>query len=180
MATLLAACVVSALRPDRGNGTTAIDKRAIGGSVAVRRLGLFADVQADRKHHGGADKALYAYSQADADFWALELGRELPFGWFGENLRVDGIDMNAAIVGTRYRIGSTVVVEATMPRSPCGTFARWVGGADERGWVKRFGEEGRIGAYLRVVTTGRIQAGDSVETIAVPSDGPSILDVFRA
>lgn len=181
MASLLAACVVSSLIADDGAvGITAIDKRAVNGPVKVGRYGLFADVQADRKHHGGLDKALYAYSQADADFWAAELGRDLPFGWFGENLRVEGIDLNAALIGTRWRIGNTVVVEATMPRSPCSTFARWVGGRDERGWVKRFGGEGRVGAYLRVVTTGRITSGDVIEQVSVPDTAPSVLDVFRA
>ncbi len=181
MPTLLAACVVSSLRPDAGNvGITAIDKRAVDGAIKVGRFGLHADVQADRKNHGGEDKAVYAYSQADADFWANELGRELPYGWFGENIRIDGIDLNNARVGTRWRIGDTVVLQATGPRSPCATFARWVGSPHERGWVKRFGAEGRLGAYLSVVRSGPIQAGDPIEQVAVPQDGPSVLDLFRA
>jgi len=181
MASLLAACVVSSLRWDAGTiGVTAIDKRAVEGPIKVNRLGLYADVQADRKHHGGLDKALYAYSQADADFWASALDRDLPYGWFGENLRIEGIDLNAALVGTRWRIGNTVVVEATRPRSPCSTFARWVGAKDERGWVKRFGAEGRIGAYLRVKTTGIVQAGDSIEAVAGLVGALSILDLFQA
>jgi MOSC domain-containing protein YiiM len=179
--TLLAACVVSALCPDAGTvGTTAIDKRPATGSIKVGRLGLYADVQADRKNHGGDDKALYAYAQEDADFWSADLGRELPPGWFGENLRISGLDVSNARVGERWRIGSTVEVEVTMPRSPCATFARWVGGADERGWVKRFGIEGRLGAYLRVIRTGPISAGDDIELLTSPSDAPTILEVFRA
>jgi MOSC domain-containing protein YiiM len=181
MPTLLAACVVSSLRPDAGSiGVTAIDKRPVDGAVKVGRFGLYADVQADRRDHGGEDRAVYAYSQEDAEFWAAELGRPLGFGWFGENLRVDGIDFNSARLGTRWRIGETVIVQATMPRRPCATFARWVGGPDERGWVKRFGDAGRLGAYLRVVTTGKIRAGDPVEVVAVPQDAPSVLDLFRA
>ena len=181
MPTLLAACVVSALRPDHGNvGVTAIDKRPVSHAVKVGRYGLFADVQADRKHHGGLDKAVYAYSQDDAEFWERELGRELPYGWFGENLRVEGIDVNAAVVGSRWRIGDTVVAEVTMPRSPCATFARWVGGADERGWVKRFANAGRLGAYLRVVRNGSLRAGDPIEVLSVPSDAPTVLELFRS
>ena len=80
---------------------TAIDKRPVDGPIKVRKLGLFADAQLDRKHHGGEDKALYVYSQEDAEWWETELGRELPPGWFGENLRVSGIDVNAAKVGER-------------------------------------------------------------------------------
>jgi MOSC domain-containing protein YiiM len=180
MPSLLAACVVSVLRPDRGNGVTAIDKRPVSHAVKVGRYGLFADVQADRKHHGGLDKALYAYSQEDAEFWKHELGRDLPYGWFGENLRVEGIDVNAAPVGSRWRIGDTVVVEVTMPRSPCATFARWVGGEDERGWVKRFADAGRLGAYLRVVRNGSVRAGDEIDILSMPTDTPTVLELFRA
>ena len=180
MASLIAACVVSALRPDAGTvGITAIDKRPAIGAVKVGRLGLYADVQADRKNHGGADKAVYAYAQEDADFWSGELGRELPPGWFGENLRVSGLDVSNARVGERWKIGATVEIEVTMPRSPCATFARWVGGADQRGWVKRFGAEGRLGAYLRVIRLGPVCAGDEIELISAPADAPTILEVFR-
>ncbi|MDQ2689639.1 MAG: MOSC domain-containing protein [Chloroflexota bacterium] len=181
MPELLAVCVVRGLRPDAGNiGITAIDKGPVDGPVRVREYGAHADVQADRKHHGGPDKALYAYAQEDAEFWERELGRALPAGWFGENLRVAGLDVNAARVGERWRIGERVEVEVTMPRTPCQTFARWVGGEHERGWVKRFSRERRLGPYLRVVSTGRIQAGDRIEVIHRPEGAPTILDVYRA
>jgi MOSC domain-containing protein YiiM len=180
MPTLLAACVVSALRPDAGTvGITAIDKRPTTGPIRVGRLGLRADVQADRKNHGGDEKAIYAYAQEDADFWTTELGRDLPSGWFGENLRVAGLDVSNARVGDRWRIGDTVELEVTMPRSPCATFARWVA-QGERGWVKRFATEGRLGAYLRVINTGPIAAGDEIEVLASPADAPTILEVFRS
>nr|MDQ2687468.1 MOSC domain-containing protein [Armatimonadota bacterium] len=70
--------------------------------------------------------------------------------WFGENLRNEGMDVNQARVGERWQIGDHVEVEVTMPRTPCSTFARWVGGAEATGWVKRFSDERRLGAYLRV------------------------------
>lgn len=183
MPELIAACAVRALRKDSGNGVTAIDKTPVRGAARVGPYGLFGDVQVDRKHHGGLDKALYAYAQEDADFWSAELSRPLEPGWFGENLRVAGIDVNASLVGERWRIGSgsyAVIVEVTMPRTPCGTFARWVGGPDRQGWVKRFAEVGRLGAYLRVVQRGRVSAGDSIEVIHVPDAAPSILEMFRA
>jgi MOSC domain-containing protein YiiM len=180
MPELLAVCVVRRLRPDAGPvGVTAIDKGAVDGPVRVGEYGAHADVQADRKHHGGPDKALYAYAQEDAEFWERELGRELPVGWFGENLRVAGLDVNAARIGERWRIGDRVEVEVTAPRTPCQTFARWVGGEDERGWVKRFSRERRLGPYLRVTQRGRIQAGDPIEIVHRPADAPTILEVYR-
>lgn len=181
MPSLLAACVVHALREDPSYfGVTAIDKRAVEGVVTVTRYGLRRDVQADRKHHGGIDKALYAYSQDDADYWASELGRELPPGWFGENLRLDGLDVNSARVGEIWQIGDSVRVQVTGPRTPCRTFAHWVGGAEESGWVKRFSDERRLGVYLRVIRTGAIQAGDPLTIVSVPEGAPTVLEIYRA
>lgn len=181
MPRLLAVCVVHQLLPDAGTiGVTAIDKRPVDGSVKIGPYGVYADVQADRKHHGGHDKALYAYAQEDAEHWERELGRALPAGFFGENLRTEGIDVNEARVGEVWRIGEHVEVQVTMPRSPCQTFARWVGGEDARGWVKRFGAEGRLGPYLRVLTGGRIEAGDEIVVVSRPEAAPSVVDVFRS
>ena len=180
MPSVVAVCTVHELRRDSGYyGVTAIDKRPAAGKVKVTKYGLRGDVQADRKHHGGVDKALYAYSQADADYWSQQLGRELPPGWFGENLRIEGLDVNAARIGEVWRIGDMVTVEVTMPRTPCQTFARWVGGAEEKGWVKRFSDERRLGPYLRVTKTGTIAAGDPVTVVSVP-DAPTIIEVYRA
>ena len=180
MPHLLAVCVVHQLLPDAGTiGVTAIDKRPAAGSVKVGPYGVYADVQADRKHHGGLDKALYAYAQEDAEFWSQQLGRELPPGFFGENLRTSGLDVNAARIGEIWQIGERVQVQVTMPRTPCQTFARWVGGEDERGWVKRFSSERRLGPYLRVLTSGRIQPGDHITVIPAHEGAPGLLDHYR-
>jgi MOSC domain-containing protein YiiM len=183
MASVLAVCVVSSLRPDAGMvGITAIDKRAVEGPVKVGRYGLYADVQTDRKNHGGFEQAVYAYSQDDADYWGAELGSELWPGFFGENLRVDGLDLGAARVGERWRVGGSIL-EVTKPRTPCQTFARWVGaaveGADDKGWVKRFSAARRLGVYLSVVQTGALAAGDDIELVHVPADAPTVLDIYR-
>lgn len=180
MPRLVAVCAVRQLRPDAGAvGVTAIDKGPVDGAVRIGAYGVYADVQADRKHHGGLDKALYAYAAEDAAYWEGELGRPLPPGFFGENLRTEGIDVNAALIGERWRIGDRVEVEVTMPRTPCQTFARWVGGDDERGWVRRFSDERRLGPYLRVVTTGRVRAGDEIAVVHRPAGAPTILDIYR-
>ena len=178
MPRLVAVCVVHQLRPDAGNGVTAIDKRPVDGRVRIGRFGVRADVQADRKHHGGLDKALYAYAQEDAAFWEGELDRDLAPGFFGENLRTEGIDVNAARIGEVWRIGESVTVEVTMPRTPCQTFARWVGGAEQRGWVKRFSAERRLGPYLRVLRNGFVQAGDPIEVISKPEGALGLLDSY--
>ncbi|HWH97339.1 MAG TPA: MOSC domain-containing protein [Pseudolysinimonas sp.] len=179
MGRLLAPCVVSQLRADAGTvGTTAIDKRPVDGPVKVGKLGLYADVQASRQHHGGEDKAVYAYAAEDADWWAEQLGRDIPPGLFGENLRVAGLDVSNARVGERWKIGDAVVLEVTMPRTPCLTFARWMG-EENNGWVRRFSDARRLGAYLRVVSTGSVRADDPIEVIPAPEGAPTILDIYR-
>lgn len=182
MPSVLAVCVVRQLRPDAGSdGVTAIDKAAVSGPIRVGPLGLRGDVQVSRKHHGGPDKALYIYSQSDAEFWEAHLSRALPPGWFGENLRIEGLDVNTASVGDRWRIGqgsSAVEVELTMPRSPCQTFARWVGGPEQRGWVRRFAAQRRFGAYARVLSGGFVHAGDQIESVYASPHSMTIADAF--
>ncbi|NQX27236.1 MOSC domain-containing protein [Microbacteriaceae bacterium VKM Ac-2854] len=176
MGTLLAVCRVDRLLPDPGIvGVTAIDKRPVEGPVKVRALGLYADVQADRANHGGEAKALYAYAQEDADWWGERLGREVVPGLFGENLRTTGVDLGAALIGERWRIGDGLVVEVTMPRTPCATFQRHL---DEPQWVKRFAAAGRTGAYLRVIERGSVRAGDDIEVLSRPGHAVSVMGWF--
>ncbi|MGA7203369.1 MAG: MOSC domain-containing protein [Specibacter sp.] len=174
--SVLAVCRVHELHPDEGSvGVTAIDKRPIMGPVHVRPLGLYGDLQADRNNHGGPDQAIYAYSQDDADYWAAELGRDIPPGLFGENLRIRGIDASGAVIGQRWRIGEHVLLEVTSPRVPCATFARRLG---EPQWVKRFTQAGRIGTYLRVVHKGKLAAGDSIRIEYTPDHGITVGKFF--
>jgi MOSC domain-containing protein YiiM len=179
MGRLIAPCVVLQLHDDAGTvGTTAIDKRPVDGAVKVGKLGLYADVQADRKHHGGEEQAVYAYAAEDADWWAEQLGRDIPPGLFGENLRVEGLEVSNARVGERWKVGEKVVLEVTSPRTPCMTFARWMG-EENNGWVRRFSDARRLGAYLRVVATGSVQAGDTIEVLPAPEGAPTILDSYQ-
>lgn len=178
MAQLLALCRVDALLPDSGAiGVTAIDKRPVDEPLHIRPLGVYGDVQANRKHHGGLTKALYAYADEDASFWAEELGRAIPAGLFGENLRTAGLDVNGAEIGERWRIGDGLVVEVTCPRTPCATFQRRL---REPRWVKRFTDAGRPGAYLRVVKSGSIGPGDPIEVLGRPGHGVTVGSWFTA
>jgi MOSC domain-containing protein YiiM len=170
-ALVVAVCRVHALLPDRGNGVTAIDKRAVDGSVRVKPLGLFGDVQAERQHHGGPDQAVYAYAEEDAERYAAELGREIPPGLFGENLRTRGADVTGAVVGERWRIGEKVLLEVTYPRTPCGTFERRM---RIPGWQDTFRAGGAPGAYFKVLHTGDIRAGDEIRVVERPDHGVTV------
>jgi MOSC domain-containing protein YiiM len=161
--------------PGRRPNRTGIDKRPVAGRVAVHPLGLDGDVQVNRKHHGGEGQAVYAYGQEDADFWAAELGRDLPPGRFGENLRMSGVDLTGALLGEQWRIGTTLL-EVTAPRIPCANFARFW---DEPQLVRRFTAHGATGAYLRVLEPGDLGAGDPVEVAFRPDHGVTTGAAFR-
>lgn len=149
---------------------TGIDKHPVPGRVAVHELGLDGDVQVNRRHHGGEGQAVYAYAQEDADWWTAELGRELPPGRFGENLRTSGVDLVGAVLGEQWRIG-TARFEVTAWRTPCANFARFW---DVPDLVKRFAARGATGAYLRVLETGDLGAGDAVEILSRPDHGITV------
>ncbi|GAB2665957.1 MOSC domain-containing protein [Gordonia jinhuaensis] len=171
---VLAVCAASTDVVLAGVGASGIDKRPLDGARRVEDLGLVDDHVVDHKHHGGIDQAVYAYSELEARRWADELGRELPPGWFGENLRIEGIETTDAIVGERWRVGDEVILEATIPRIPCRTFAEW---AREAHWVKRFMDRADLGTYLLVRTPGSVAAGDRVEVISRPSHGVRVRDL---
>jgi len=164
-----------------GIGRTAIHKTAVVEPVLVSMLGLTGDQVADTKHHGGIDQAVYAFAREDLDRWEELLGQPLVNGHFGENLTTEGIDVNEAEVGERWRVGSTIFEVASV-RIPCNDFKGWLGatGYDNRGWVKRFTAEGRPGPYLRVVEEGLLQAGDELEVVHRPRHGVTVSTMFRA
>lgn len=155
---------------------SAIDKRPVGGPVAVTSLGLHGDRQYDTEHHGGVFKAVYAYGQDEAERWAGELGADPVPGWFGENLRIAGDSPTDAVIGERWRIGEGgLVLEITGPRTPCRTFGAWSGRPD---WNARFTARGDCGAYLKVVAEGPVCAGDAITVDHRPDHGATVRDLF--
>jgi MOSC domain-containing protein YiiM len=176
---LLAVCVSGAELlplPDRRPNRSGIDKRPVAGRVAVRPLGLDGDVQVNRRYHGGEGQAVYAYAQEDADWWKSELGRELPAGRFGENLRTAGLDLTGAVLGERWQVG-TALLEVSSCRIPCANFERFWGVPR---LVKRFTAHGASGAYLRVLEPGEVGAGDPVTVVHRPDHGVTTGLLFRA
>ncbi|MDA3646428.1 MOSC domain-containing protein [Saccharopolyspora indica] len=163
------------------SGRSGIDKRPVRTPVAVREpgaggSGLAGDTICDTANHGGRDQAVHAYAREDLDRWEPELGA-LRCGAFGENLTTSGVDVTGAVIGERWRIGRDVVLQVTVPRIPCRTFAVWLG---RRGWVKTFVQRAVPGTYLSVVTPGSISTGDTIEVEHRPDHDVTVGMVFRA
>lgn len=153
-----------------------IDKRGVERRVYVNVDGLLGDQVLDGIHHGGPDKAVYAYAEEDARWWAERTGRLVHPGEFGENLTTSLIDVSGALIGERWQIGSALL-EIAQPRIPCRVFAAFW---DRPGWVREFTEAARPGAYLRVIETGDLAAGDVVKIAHRPDHGVTVAQAFRA
>ncbi len=154
---------------------SAIWKIPVAGRVAARGVNLAGDDQADRRAHGGPDKAVYAYAVEDLRWWEGQLGRPLQHGELGENLTTEGIDVNGALVGERWEVGTTVL-EVSEPRVPC-----WRLGVrmNDKLFPRRFTEALRPGAYLRSLAEGDVGAGDEVRVIERPDHDLTIRDILR-
>lgn len=170
--------VVWRLRQGAGR-VTAIDKRPVNGPVEVRELGLDGDRQCDTRWHGGPDKAVYAYAEEDAAWWSAELGRPIPPGLLGENLTTFGLDVTGAVIGERWCIGPAaggVLLEVRLPRTPCSNLSARM---EIPRFHNRFAAARRVGAYLRVLRTGSVTAGNRVTVVDRPGHGVTIGDVVR-
>jgi MOSC domain-containing protein YiiM len=138
---------------------TGINKLSIQGPIMVDAEGLVGDAILNRKHHGGVDQAVNIEGSIDLDWWQADLGRDLPYGTFGENLVIEGLESAMLAAGDRLAIGE-VLLEITSPRMPCATFAAKM---DDPTIVKRYTRAARPGAYARVLQGGMVEAGQAVQ-----------------
>jgi MOSC domain-containing protein YiiM len=154
--------------------STGIFKEPVEGTVRVGSLNLEGDGQADLTVHGGRDKAVYAYATEHYDFWRNELPEmELPFGMFGENLTIEGLQENQIYIGDRLRIGSALF-EVTQPRMPCYKLGLKFGRDDI---IKKFLQSERSGIYFAVLEEGEITAGDEVEFVSRDPNQVTVTDI---
>lgn len=141
---------------------TSIFKYPVEGRKAVSLLNIEGDKQADLRHHGGRDKAIYAYDKAHYDAWKQQLKpQKWSFGIFGENLSTEGLADAKVQIGDIYQIGS-VVIQATQPRIPCFKLNICFEREDMTALFYQFK---RYGIYFRVLEEGILQAGDNIELV---------------
>jgi MOSC domain-containing protein YiiM len=153
---------------------TGIFKAPIAGPVAVLADQLAGDGQADRRVHGGPDKAVYAYDLAHYAFWQQQLpGIALTPGIFGENLTTSGLSDHEVCLGDTFALGTAVLV-ALQPRLPC--IKLGIRFHDER-MVRWFQEARRSGIYFGVRQPGQVQAGDAFVLQERAAHGLTIQDI---
>jgi MOSC domain-containing protein YiiM len=139
--------------------TTGIFKQPVSGRLALRKLNLDGDRQADLTVHGGEFKAVYCYPSEHYAYWKKEMpGRDFPVAVFGENFTTEAMFEDSICLGDRYRVGTAEVV-ITQPRLPC--YKLGVRFRDDQ-MVKRFLVSKRSGFYVAVVEQGEVGAGDEI------------------
>jgi len=128
--------------------------------VAIGRLSLAGDQQADLTVHGGLEKAVYAYPAEHYAYWQKELP-EVAYSWgrFGENLTTEGLREDDLCIGDCLKVGSALLI-VTQPRTPCYKLNLRFGRDD---MIKRFLLSGRSGFYFSVVEPGEVSAGSTIE-----------------
>jgi len=157
---------VGKVQPMPGDGRlTAIFKQPLSGPVDIGVEGLHGDAQADRRFHGGPDKAVHHYPLENLQRLARQFpqiaGALVP-GALGENISTAGADESAVCIGDVYALGSARL-QLCQPRTPCWKIeARH--GVD--GMTRYIAEQGICGWYYRVLTPGRAAPGDSLELVA--------------
>lgn len=156
---------------------TGIYKTPVQGPVEVTPAGVLGDGQADRKHHGGADKAICVYSVDHFGFWRQFLGRdEFGSGGFGENFSIAELNEDTVCLGDRWRIGSAEF-EVSQPRQPCWKLARrW----ENKGMAAETIKNGKTGWYMRVTRSGTVKPGDIIDVIPSNPSGSSAVSIATA
>ena len=168
---------------------SAIAKQPVDGAVAVRRMGLEGDEQADLSVHGGLSKAIYAYPSEHFEVWRTVRAQSrvalwedpVPPGLMGENLTLQGLTEDAMWVGDQWFIGGSAsepgcVLAVSEPRFPCFKFNAVMGFAHAS---KMMVQSGFCGSYLGVILPGTVRAGDRVRVQPGPRE-VNIRELFKS
>ena len=164
--------------------TTGIFKEPVSGRVALRKLNLEGDGQADLTVHGGEYKAVYCYPLAHYEYWRQELpGKELPTAIFGENFTIEFppgstgevAPEDSVHLGDRFSVGSAELI-VTQPRLPCYKLGIRFQADD---MVRRFLASGRTGFYLAVTREGEVGAGDAMKAMARDTNAVPVSEITR-
>ncbi|MDE2441459.1 MAG: MOSC domain-containing protein [Betaproteobacteria bacterium] len=153
---------IGGIRPLPESGRpTGIYKQAARAPLELGHEGFIGDQQADRRVHGGPDKAVHLYPAAHYAKLAKrfpEATAQLLVGSIGENISTPDLDENDVRLGDIWRLG-TALLQLSQPRNPC-----WK--IDERyacdGIAQFIAEQRLTGWYWRVLTPGMVIPGDEL------------------
>ncbi|MGL1886402.1 MAG: MOSC domain-containing protein [Reichenbachiella sp.] len=155
---------------------TGIYKVPVDEPIYLGSTDVKGDAVIDRRYHGGVNQACYLYAAKHYSFWKNEYPEmELPYGMFGENLTIEGLDETVIMVGAIYQIGGAKV-QVTEPRQPCYKLGVRF---DDPYVVKKFLGTTFSGVYLRVLENGEVKTGDEMILVEEPKEGLTIANLYE-
>jgi MOSC domain-containing protein YiiM len=164
----------SETHPEGRPWTSGIYKEPVLGPVWLGPENLDGDKQADRRVHGGPNRAVLAYCAEHYDLWRAELPElALGYGSFGENFAVSGLSEATVCMGDVYDVGEARV-QVSQLRGPCFKLELRVG---LPGMIGRVLANGRAGWYLRVLQEGYVEAGQAMTLVERQPNARTMLEL---
>lgn len=169
---------IGGIRPLPESGRpTGIYKLPVSAPVSLGPEGFIGDQQADRRVHGGPEKAVHLYPAAHYRRLAERFPKAAEYlapGSMGENLSTADLLEADVRLGDIWRLGSARL-QVCQPRNPC-----WK--IDERftseGMAAFIAEQRLTGWYWRVLTPGRVTPGDELLLEDSPPDNPTLAEAM--
>lgn len=158
--------------PDCGR-PSAIFKHAVSAPLLLGVEGFDGDEQADRKVHGGPEKAVHIYPQAHYDKMAAAfpaLASQCLPGAMGENLCVQHLDEDNIHAGDVFALGEARL-QLAQARTPCWKIDARFGHKGVAAWVAR---SRCTGWYMHVLQSGMVQPDDELIRLEHHRQNPSL------
>ena len=148
-----------------GSRPSAIAKLQVDGELMLTDLGLAGDEQAEKKIHGGPDRALCHYPREHYLFWAREFPEQAELfvaPAFGENLSTVGLTEKNVYIGDIFRWGEALI-QVTQPRSPCFKLNFHFNISD---MAQQMQDAGKTGWLYRVIAAGPVASDAPLELVS--------------
>ena len=160
---------IGTIRDYPGSRPSAIAKLQADGELELTDVGLVGDQQAEKKIHGGPERALCHYPREHYAEWAREFPQQAELFCapaFGENLSTEGLTEKNVFIGDIFRWGEALI-QVTQPRSPCYKLNFHFGIENMSSLMQ---ESGKVGWLYRVVAGGKVSSEQPLDLVSRVSD----------
>ncbi len=165
---------IGKIKDYEGSRPSAIAKLQVDGELSLTEKGLVGDEQAEKKIHGGPDRALCHYPREHYAFWASEYPDQAELfvaPAFGENLSTEELTEKNVFIGDIFRWGEALI-QVTQPRSPCFKLNFHFGISDI---ATQMQNAGKTGWLYRVILAGKVET-DAPLTLVSRLSNVSVYD----
>ncbi len=160
---------IGKIKDYEGSRPSAIAKLQVDGELSLTEKGLVGDEQAEKKIHGGPDRALCHYPREHYAFWASEYPDQAGLfvaPAYGENLSTEGLTEKNVFIGDIFRWGEALI-QVTQPRSPCFKLNFHFGISDI---ATQMQNAGKTGWLYRVILAGKVETDAPLTLVSRLSD----------